>query len=864
MLRCLARSKTRSLGCLAAAGAAPASGRNARPDHPRSLRTGAEAVTAAASSVAADRAPEGATTDLAAAVFVTGWGSPPIVAARDGDPRTPAEAIARSPRRARARRRTTRRAAGGDAPAAATPATTGGRRPGGRRAERAGRAQGRGRRRAAAATEARPAVRRGGEVAAEDPVLGDGSALSLLPIWLFMYVRSVTEAPEVATGPLGVGAEEYSQLRQLPRRERRGRRRPPVRRRRGRSRRSRTSRTSCASSTSARPTTTSPASPATATRTARAARTRPARSARCPPRARSPAATSPTPRSSPSSATSATRSAAPTRRQRRVRRGVRGLVLRGVADLRRPGGRHDAAPTLADAGLTNADGRADRDHPDRRRAGRGLAPRVTTTAGSTDAGPSASTITTDVLVVGGGPAGAAAAYWLARHGHDVTVVEKKTFPREKTCGDGLTPRAVKQLDDMGLGQRARAVPPLPGPAGDRHGPRARAGVAGAPDLPAARLRRAPTRARPASSPPTPSAAGATLLQGHEAVHPLVERGFVRGAPVQRADGSTADVRAEFTIVADGANSRFGRALGTFRTREWPYGTAIRTYWQSPKHAEPWIESALDVKDRNGNPMPGLRLDLPGRRRHREHRRRAAVDVPRLQERQHHPPARRLRPPDRRPLGDRRRPPRGPPVSGRIPMGGSVGPEGRRRPTSSSATPPAASTRSTARASTTPTRRPGWPPTSSTRRSIDADADRPAALPEAARRRVRPVLQGRPPVRPRHRAAGADARADPGRDAQPHADGVGAADHGQPAAPRRDRPGRGRLQGGAAIVRLPRDSCARLAGPDTLDVHGPFRRAPPSDDGDDATRSCGSGATCASPTTTPWPRRSPTPATAAAR
>ena len=64
------------------------------------------------------------------------------------------------------------------------------------------------------------------------------------------------------------------------------------------------------------------------------------------------------------------------------------------------------------------------------------------------------------------------------------------------------------------------------------------------------------------------------------------------------------------VVADGANSRFGRALGTFRTREWPYGTAIRTYWESPRHAEPWIESALDVKDRNGNPMPGYGWIFP--------------------------------------------------------------------------------------------------------------------------------------------------------------------------------------------------------------------------------------------------------------
>ena len=54
----------------------------------------------------------------------------------------------------------------------------------------------------------------------------------------------------------------------------------------------------------------------------------------------------------------------------------------------------------------------------------------------------------------------------------------------------------------------------------------------------------------------------------------------------------------------GQHSRFGRALGATREREWPYGTAIRGYWPSPLTSEPWIESCLDVKDRNGNPMPG--------------------------------------------------------------------------------------------------------------------------------------------------------------------------------------------------------------------------------------------------------------------
>jgi choline dehydrogenase-like flavoprotein len=58
----------------------------------------------------------------------------------------------------------------------------------------------------------------------------------------------------------------------------------------------------------------------------------------------------------------------------------------------------------------------------------------------------------DVVVVGAGPSGAAAAYWLAEQGRRVLVVEKKRFPREKTCGDGLTPRAVRQLEDMGLAE----------------------------------------------------------------------------------------------------------------------------------------------------------------------------------------------------------------------------------------------------------------------------------------------------------------------------------------------------------------------------------------------------------------------------
>lgn len=56
----------------------------------------------------------------------------------------------------------------------------------------------------------------------------------------------------------------------------------------------------------------------------------------------------------------------------------------------------------------------------------------------------------DVIVVGAGPAGSTTAYYLAKAGLDVLLLEKTAFPREKVCGDGLTPRATKQLVSMGI------------------------------------------------------------------------------------------------------------------------------------------------------------------------------------------------------------------------------------------------------------------------------------------------------------------------------------------------------------------------------------------------------------------------------
>src|SRR6476659_9765628 len=62
----------------------------------------------------------------------------------------------------------------------------------------------------------------------------------------------------------------------------------------------------------------------------------------------------------------------------------------------------------------------------------------------------------DVAVVGGGPAGAAAAITLARAGRDVVVVDRATFPRDKCCGDGLTAGALRMLESLGLDPAAVA------------------------------------------------------------------------------------------------------------------------------------------------------------------------------------------------------------------------------------------------------------------------------------------------------------------------------------------------------------------------------------------------------------------------
>ncbi len=216
----------------------------------------------------------------------------------------------------------------------------------------------------------------------------------------------------------------------------------------------------------------------------------------------------------------------------------------------------------------------------------------------------------DALIVGGGPAGAACAYWLAEAGRRVLIVEKKRFPRDKTCGDGLTPRAVRQLNDMGLADRLSDYLRYDGLRAIAHGVTLEMPWPDHPDYPAYGyvVRRHDLDDMVAAN---AVKVGATLWQASEAQTPLLDGGIVRGAHVYRKDdGGATQVRARYVIVADGANSRFGRALGTARNRSYPLGMAIRGYFRSPFHDEPWIESHLDIRDREGNHLPGYGWVFP--------------------------------------------------------------------------------------------------------------------------------------------------------------------------------------------------------------------------------------------------------------
>jgi len=204
----------------------------------------------------------------------------------------------------------------------------------------------------------------------------------------------------------------------------------------------------------------------------------------------------------------------------------------------------------------------------------------------------------DVLVVGAGPGGSTAAYHLARHGVDVAVVDKASFPREKVCGDGLTPRVVKLLLDMGVdtsdpgfarveGLRIYgrfASLELPWPT-----------LSTWPDYGLVRTRHDFDHLLAQHA----DKAGAQLWERTEAVGPIREEGWVKGATLREVsdddkDGPARDVRARYVIAADGASSRFGQQAGVKRDPTRPLGIAARRYYRIDRPQETWLDSWLDL------------------------------------------------------------------------------------------------------------------------------------------------------------------------------------------------------------------------------------------------------------------------------
>ncbi|OJV60400.1 MAG: drug:proton antiporter [Cellulomonas sp. 73-145] len=215
----------------------------------------------------------------------------------------------------------------------------------------------------------------------------------------------------------------------------------------------------------------------------------------------------------------------------------------------------------------------------------------------------------DVVVVGAGPAGSSTAFWAASAGLDVLLVDKATFPRDKVCGDGLTPRAVAELVRMGVPLREQD-----GWIRNR-GLRVHGG-GHTIELPWPELSSYPSyglaKARTSLDAllvDHARAAGAKVLEGTRVTGPLHDErtGRVVGVTARTADGSETTYRAPVVVAADGVSSRLATALGRTTRPDRPMGVAVRTYFRSPRHDDPWMESHLELWDGEpgrSNLMPG--------------------------------------------------------------------------------------------------------------------------------------------------------------------------------------------------------------------------------------------------------------------
>ena len=217
----------------------------------------------------------------------------------------------------------------------------------------------------------------------------------------------------------------------------------------------------------------------------------------------------------------------------------------------------------------------------------------------------------EVIVVGAGPAGSTAATYLARCGLDVLLLEKSTFPREKVCGDGLTPRGVKQLIDLGVDTREEA--------GWLHNRGLRVvtehhnleldwpNLSNYPPYGLVRPRQDfdEMLAR------TAQRAGARLMEETNVSGAITDErtGRVVGVTAKVGkDKEPVSYRAPLVLACDGVSARLALSVGIEKRDDRPMGVAVRRYYTSPRTKDDYLESHLQLWDRSDPAKPVL---LPG-------------------------------------------------------------------------------------------------------------------------------------------------------------------------------------------------------------------------------------------------------------
>ncbi|MEP9362306.1 geranylgeranyl reductase family protein [Nocardioides sp. CN2-186] len=216
---------------------------------------------------------------------------------------------------------------------------------------------------------------------------------------------------------------------------------------------------------------------------------------------------------------------------------------------------------------------------------------------------------TDVLVVGAGPAGSAAAAWLARAGVDVVLADAAVFPRDKTCGDGLTPRAIGELQRLGLEDWLRAHTVSKGLRAHGFGQTLHLpwGVPGGslPDWGSAVARtELDDHLRT-----TAIKAGAVAVDGLRAVDVRRDGDRVT-AVVFRTESGPVEIGCRRLVVADGVRSPLGKVLGRVWHRDTVYAVAGRSYVDSTRSDDPWISSHLELRDEQGELVSGYGWVFP--------------------------------------------------------------------------------------------------------------------------------------------------------------------------------------------------------------------------------------------------------------